>query len=155
MPLSNLDLVYGPGQPAVGTILSVGSLGSPLTYRPVGNAGNLKWDQSATTADVSNQGSPFKQKIPTMIDPGSLTLDLHYIPGSVGADSSGNEGHGFTSGLGSLFTQRLVVPWKLAFPDGTTEYFLGFISKYPIDANLEKDLMINMTIDVTGEPTYA
>lgn len=155
MSITNITLSYGPGEPTVGSVLYVGNLGSPTTYKPVGNAGNQKWNLKAKTADVTNQGTPWVQSIPTLLDAGTFTCDVHFIPSSGGSDTSGAMGHGFTSGLGSLFTQREILPWKLVYPDGTTEYFTGYISDFTQDMNLEKDLNVNMVITVIGEPIFA
>jgi hypothetical protein len=143
------------GEAAVGTVLSIGTTGSPTTYRPVGNAGNIKLPLKVNNADVTNQGTKWKRSIPTLFDGGSMTVDLHFIPISVGADTSGAQGHSFATGLGATFTQGLVVPWSLSFPDGTTWYFNGYISDFPIDANLEKDLMVALTIQIVGQPVFA
>jgi hypothetical protein len=158
MSLTNITLSGNQsagGLQAVGTILYYGAGGSPTTYKPVGNVGNIKWPLSVKTADVTNQGTNWTRSIPTLFEGGVMTCDLHWIPGSTGSDSSGAFGGGFTSGLGSVFTQGIVAPWKLIFPDGTTQYFTGYISKFPIDANLEKDLMVAMEITVMGEPIFA
>ena len=156
MSLTNITLPYNNnagGEAAVGTILSLGTVGSPTTYLPIGNMGNIKWNLKVKTADVTNQGTNWTRAIPTLYEGGTITGDLHFVPNS--ANTATIEGHSFATGLGSVFTQGTIAPWKLVFPDGTTWYLNGFITDFPIDANLEKDLMCAITITVVGEPTFA
>lgn len=158
MSLINVTLSYNNsagGEPAVGSVLFVGNPGSPTNYKPVGNAGNQKWDLKVKTADVTNQGTQWMRSIPTLFDGGKFTCDIHFIPSSAGNDSSGALGHSFATGLASYFTSGTILPWKLVFPDGTTEYFTGFITDFPIDMAVEKDLLVNMTITIIGEPIFA
>ena len=154
--IENITLSGGPGIPAVGSVLSVATPGSPITYRPLGNAGNQKWTLKRKTADVTNQGTPWTQIIGTLLDGGTFTCDLHFIPGSIALDSSGAFGHGFASGLGALFTQFLnaLYSWQLTFPNGDIIYFTGAITDYTMDMNLEKDLLVNLSIMVSGEPQF-
>lgn len=154
MSLTNINLSAGPGIAAVGSILSVATPGSPVTYRPVGNVGNQKWNMKRKTADVSNQGTAWTQTIGTLGDGGTFTADVHFIPGSVAADSSGAFGHGFISGLGYLYTNNITAYWSLTAPNGQIAYFVGFISDFPLDLNVEKDMMVNITITVSGEPIF-
>ena len=156
MSLTNITLPYNNsagGEAAVGSVLFVGSAGSPTTYLALGNAGNQKWNLKVKTADVTNQGTNWVRSIPTLYDAGTFTCDLHFVPSST--NTATIEGHSFASGVGSLFTTGSILPWKLVFPDATTWYFTGFITDFPIDMNLEKDLMVNLTITVIGEPTFA
>jgi hypothetical protein len=151
----NINLPYGSGEPGVNTILRLANLGSPQIYNPVGNVGNIKWGLKNKGADTTNQGVSFTQSIPTVTDVGTFTADLHFIPSSTGSDGvAGLEGHGFDSGLGQIFTLKQVRPWSVTFPDGTGAYFMGYILDFPIDAAIEKDLMVNMTIQVSGEPIF-
>ena len=156
MSLTNINLSAGPGQPSVGTILSVATPGSPLTYKPIGNIGDIKWNLKRKTADVSNQGTPFTQTIGTIFDGGTVTGKIHFIPGSAGNDSSGAFGHGFATGLGYVFTlfPNSTVYWQITTPLGQVVYFQGFISDFPLDFAVEKDITADITITVTGEPIF-
>lgn len=156
MSLQPINLSQGSGTPAVGTILSVSNLGSPQTFIPIGNASNIKWNLKMGQADTTNQGTGWKQSIPTLGDPGTMTCDIHFIPGSAGRDglSTGLEGHSFSSGLGYIFQNRQIRYYTLTFPDGTAEVFQAYISEFPIDADVTKDLMLHVTFQLTGQPTF-
>lgn len=156
MSLQNITLPYNNsagGEAAVGSILSVATPGSPTTYRALGNAGNMDWPLSVKEADVTNQGTPWTRSIPTLWDGGKFTCELHFIPSSVNVSTT-LEGHSFSTGLGEIFTQGLICSWQLAFPDGTTWYFTGFVMDFPIGMDLTKDLLVKLTIRVIGEPQF-
>jgi hypothetical protein len=156
MSIPNVTLAAGSGQAAVGSVLYIATNLSPNTFLPIGNQGDIKWDQKNKTADTTNQGLSFMQSIPTITDPGTVTVKMHMIPSSLSTDSSGNFGHGFTSGLGQIFTSKQIRQFKFVFSDGvTTEYFEGYITDFPIDAAVEKDIEVELKIQVTGEPIYA
>jgi hypothetical protein len=156
MSLINVTLPYNNsagGEAAVGSVLFVGTQGSPTIFLPLGNCGNMKWGMKVKTADVTNQGTNWTRSIPTLFEGGTFTCDIHFIPSA--ANTASIEGHSFTSGIGSLFTQAAILPWKLVFPDGTTEFFTGYMTDFPMDMNLDKDLMVALTITVIGQPVLA
>ena len=153
--VENITLTGGSGIPAVGTILSVLTQTSPGDYLAIGNAGNLKWSLKREIADTTNQGTPWKQSIATLYDGGTVTIDLHYIPGSPGIDTSGAFGHNFPTGLGSLFLQfNTLLSFSLTYPNGTQVFLNGHITEFAQTMDLTKDLMANVTITISGEPVW-
>lgn len=155
MSVVNVNL-NGGGQPTVGSVIFVANVGSPQTFNPLGNLGNWKWGMKTKSVDVTNQGTPWTQAIPTIRDGSTITLDIHFVPQSAGSDgTAGIEGHSFATGLGMIFTLGQTRSFKIVYPDGTTWYFTAFILDFPIDAQVEKDLMASLTLQVTGEPLFA
>lgn len=159
MSIENITLPQGSGLPSVGSILSIFT-GSPATYNPIGNISNLSWDMKAVTADTTNMGTAWKQHIVTLMDAGTISGDLYFIP-----DSSGNEGgivgHSFTDtdALGEIFATQasggdVSRSYTLDFPDGITFMFDATIDDFPIDMNVEKPLMSKIKFGVTGEPNF-
>jgi hypothetical protein len=158
--LENITLPEGSGLPSVGTILSI-FVGSPASYRPIGNLSNITWDLKAVTADTTNMGTPWKQHIVTLMDGGTLKADLYFIPASA-ADDAGIEGHSFADpdALGEIFATQasggdVSRAYSINFPDGTTYLFSATINDFPIDANVEKPLTVKISFGVTGEPQFA
>lgn len=143
------------GEAAVGSVLWIGTLGSPTTYQPVGNVGNESWPIKADVVDVTNQGTKWKRNLLTLFDGGKFSAEVFFIPNSTASDTSGAMGHSFSTGLGAIFTAGQPMPWKLVFPDGTVEYFVGPITDFPIEMDLTKALSIKMTISVSGAPIFA
>lgn len=146
------------GIPAVGCILYLLNLDSPGYYIPIGNLGNMKWEYQLKDADTTNQGTTWMQGIPTLNNPGELTADIHFIPDSQGVEGSisGIEGHSFLTGLGWIATQRQVRTWKQVWSNtaGNGFYNQGYITNFPIDMNIEKDLLANFKLKFSGAPTF-
>ena len=155
MAITPITLSQGSGEATVGSILYLLNLQSPAVYNPVGNVGNMKMGMKVKTADTTNQGTIWTQSIPTLLEGGTYTMDLHFIPGSAGTEEAvGIEGHGFISGLMWIFTQRQIRTWKLIWPDGSGVFFTAYITDAPVDMNLDKDLMAAIVITITGQPQF-
>jgi hypothetical protein len=115
----------------------------------------MKWNLKIMDADVTNQGTVWKQGIPTLRDGGTIVADLHFFPSSPGADLTGTlEGHSFVTGLGHIAVNADVRQYRLVWPDGAGMFFSAYITDFPIDMGLEKDLLSNFTLKVTGPPTF-
>jgi hypothetical protein len=156
MSIENITLSGGSGIPAVGTILSVLTQTSPGDYLAIGNMGNIDWPLSRATADTTNQGTPWKQSVGTLFTGGDISAEFHYVPGSAGIDPSGAFGHGFASGLGYLFTQlNTLLNFSITGPGGQQIFFTGHITKFPLAFDLTKDIMVKMTIEVSGQPVFS
>lgn len=156
MSLQNVTLSYGPGIPAVGSVLFLAVPGSPLVYKPIGNQGKCKWNPKRKNADVTNQGTIWSQSIGTLIDAGTMSVQIHYIPGSLGNDPSGNFGHSFSSGgLGSVFISfQTTFYFHYVWPNGADWFFTGYFSDFPLDMDFEKDIVLDLNIQVSGQPIF-
>ncbi len=155
MSLQNITLSQGAGIPAVGTILKLGNLGSPQVYNPIGNAGTQKWTLKTKSADTTNMGTAWTQSIPTLLDGGTYTVQTYFVPGSAGVDgTTGIEGHSFSSGLGYIYQNRQIRQFQLVFPDGTVELFSAYILDFTLSESVDKTLVLDMTLQVTGQPTF-
>jgi hypothetical protein len=153
--LVNINLTEGTGIPAVGSLLYILNLDAPSIYIPIGNLGNMKWGLKIMDADTTNQGTVWKQGIPTLRDGGTITGDLHLVPSSPGADLTGTlEGHSFVDGLGHIAVNADVRQYKLVWPDGAGMFFSAYITDFPVDMQIEKDLLCNITWKVSGPPTF-
>jgi predicted secreted protein len=101
-------------------------------------------------------GTPWTQSIPTLSDAGTYTGQFFYIPGSAGIDglSTGIEGHSFSSGLGYIYQNRQIRYWQSVDPDGTAQTFTAYITDYSITANVDKALILDITLRLTGFPVF-
>ena len=152
--------------PAIGTLLQVGNGQSPEIFNSIANIGDITGPGvQAAVVDVTSHtavSAPWRQKITTLLDPGTITMPIYFVPSSGAASGAGTyEGHNFTSGLGRLFANRGLSPgvpynWKIIFPDGvpTTYEFQGFIDKYSMDAKVAGVLMANLSLTITGVPSF-
>lgn len=139
-------------QPAINTLFKLGSAGCPQTFTAIANIGDMTGPgMSATVVDVTSHstGSPWRQKIVTLLDNGDITLPLFFLP----ADS----GHDASTGLLSVFTSRTLREYSLTFPDAaaTTWYFQGFVSKFNMKAAVSGVLTADVTFTLTAQPLLA
>jgi hypothetical protein len=156
--LTDVTLPEGSGIPAVGTVVSVSNLGSPPVFNPIGNQGNITENMKVEQADTTNQGTRWKQSIPTLFDPGTEVMDIHFIPSSPGQDGNvGIVGHKFTGGggsLGDMFLNQEIRTWQKEYPDGTIEQFQAYLLDFPVTSDVAKDLMLKLTLQRTGQPVF-
>lgn len=97
--------------------------------------------------DVSNQGSPqvgsnksaWREKIPGLSDPGSITFNLVYIKAAV------------TALFGLIAATQT---WNLTFPDGAIWSCSGFITELKDGTPLDDRMTVDVTIELTGTPTF-
>lgn len=153
--------------PAIGTLLQVGNGASPEIFNSIANIGDLSGPSvQAAVVDVTSHTStsaPWRLKIPTLLDPGTITFPLYFDPASGGASGAGTfEGHNWTTGLGRLFINRGLSPgipynWKIVFPDGvpTTYEFQGYITKYSQKEPVAGVLTADMELTLTGIPSFS
>lgn len=140
-------------QPAQNTLLQRGDNQSPESYTTVANVSSINGFQlSAKVNDVTSHstGNPWRQKIPTLLDAGSITFDLFFLPDSQGVQ--GNQ-RGHRDLLGD-FVSRYTRDWRLVFPDplATTWQAQGFISKFNQQAPVDSVLKAQIAIELTGDP---
>lgn len=154
MSLQNVNLASGSGIPAVGTILAVGNNGSPLVYNPIGNQAKITTSYKTDKADTTNQGSQWDQSIPTLLVGGEVSVEIFYIPDTPGQDgTTGLVGHAATSpgALVNMWANQEIRPWKLSWPDGSSQYFEAYILEQPVTSDpTGKALMMTMKLQITG-----
>lgn len=153
--------------PAIGTLLQVGNGQSPEIFNSIANIGDLTGPGVAgAVVDVTSHTStsaPWRQKIVTLLDPGTITLPLYFVPASGAPTGAGTfMGHSYTTGgVGSLFARRGLSPgvpfnWKIIYPDGnnSTDEFQAFLSKYSQKAPVAGVLTADLELTLTGIPSF-
>lgn len=143
-------------QPAINTLLALGSQGCPQTFTTIANLGTLTGpSMSGNVVDVTSHstGDPWRRKIVTLLDGGQVTAPLFFIPSSTGTDG----GHGASTGLLSVFTNRQLRWYRLIFPDSgaTTWYFQAYISTFNQNAPVDGVLNAEVTFEIVGQPILA
>jgi hypothetical protein len=145
-------------QPSINTLLAVGSAGSPQVFCTIANVGDITGPGfSAAVVDVTSHSNanPWRSKVTTLLDAGDLSTKVFFIPSSLGTNTAGQQfGHGFTSGLGYIFSQRQLREFSLTFPDAaaTTWYLQAYISKFSQTASVAGVLEMATTFTLTFEP---
>ncbi len=139
-------------QPAINTLFKLGTAGCPQTFSTIANVGDYTGpSMSGTIVDVTSHstGSPWRQKIVTLLDNGDISLPLFFIPSDSGHDAS--------TGLLSIFTTRALREYSITFPDpaATTWYVQGYVSKFNMKAPVAGVLTADVTFTLTAEPILA
>jgi len=118
---------------------------SPPNYVLQARIGNLDFAGIAIDmVDVSNQTSVAHRMLGTLLKSGDLTFDLYLEPSQT-QDTD-------------LFEIVLTAPpalqqWKVVLAesvDGSALLFNGYLSKFPIKADIGKALITNATISIDG-----
>ena len=147
-------------QAAEGTLLAIAQSGvSPAIYNTIANVGDITGPSiSATVVDVTSHSSaaPWRQKIPTLLDPGTISCKLFFVPGSNGSFGVPNTPFGLngTNGLLSVFKARTLNPYSLTFTDGTVYYFNAYCTKFSEVAMVAGVYEATVEFVVTGTPDY-
>lgn len=148
-------------QPAQNTLLKIATAGSPSVYNVIANVGDLNGPtMNGEVVDVTSHstGSPWRQRIVTLLNPGEISIPLFFIPSSPGTNTPNTPfGHNASTGLLSIFTSRALESYSVTFPDAaaTTWYFSGYITNFSQTAPVAGVLTAQVTFTMTGAPILA
>ena len=123
----------GPAQSVRGTLLQVGTAGSPETMYTIANATDVSLPIMSDTIDVTNVGNLWKVKIPTLLDLGKISFKIYWMMEEVTHRNSLNGG-GVAAGLRYLLVQQLVRDFQFIYPDGnlSTDAFPAYVTGFAI-----------------------
>ena len=128
------------------TRFKIGNGGSPEVFTAVAEVTTLTPPSQVfgeiQTTHLSTPGATHTYR-PTLADPGEVALTLNYIPG-------GTE----DAAIRALF-DRSTRNFEIEYPNGARVQFSGFARNFePQAVELEGLLTANVTIRVSGKPTY-
>lgn len=137
-------------QPAINTLVKRGDGGSPETFTTTALVSSIQGlSLSAMVQDVTthSNGTPWREKITTLLDAGELKFDLLFVP----TDPT----HSASAGLLSDMLARVKRNFKLVFPDpgATTWDFAAYVSKFDMQDPVDNVLKASVTLSATGQPT--
>jgi hypothetical protein len=142
---------------AINTLLQLGNGASPEVYTTVANVGDLTGPTlQATVVDVTSQstGSPWREKIVTLLDPGQVSCPLYFVPDDAGHQLLLNVFQTRASAFTSLTGGG--APWRLIFPDqdSTRWSFNAYISKFSTKEPVAGVITADFTLELTGSPNF-
>ncbi len=141
--------------PSKGCIIQLSPTQSPIAYQTVSHQGTITGlGMSVKMEDVSQQdsGHPFRDFVPTLIDPGSAAFVIFLQPASASHKL-----------LLKLFTDRgadgvagAPIPTQIVFSDValTTWPFNSFIQDFKCDEPVDGVIKANLTFKATGPVTF-
>jgi hypothetical protein len=138
--------------PAINTLLQYGNGNSPEGWTTVANVGDLSGPtMQAQVQDVTSQstGNYWRQKITTLLDAGTLSAPIYFVPNDAGhqalleifAGRSGNTGN--------------PTYWRILFPvaAGSVPWiFTGWLSKFSMKEPVAGVIEAAIDITFTGPP---
>lgn len=131
-------------------VLAIASLASPTVYTDIANTGDYTGPgRSYTVQDVSAHGHRARRKITTLLDEGSVSFPLWFIPGANVEPTHTDH----TNGLQGIFERGDLRSYSLRYKDSlsTAKFFNAYISKMsekgPVAGVLSAD--VELTIDDT------
>jgi Lambda phage tail tube protein, TTP len=157
LTLGLVGVAIASNQPAINTLLKIGTAGSPTTFGTIANVGDMTGPGfSAQIVDVTSHstGSPWRIKVPTLLDNGDITCKIFFIPSSPGSSDGTPFGHDAGSGLLAVFTNRQLREYSLTFPDptATTWYLSGYLTKFAMTAMVQGVLEASAAFTFVSEP---
>lgn len=140
--------------PSKGTIVQYQSTASPQAFTTITHQGSITGlGLTVKVEDVTSQdsGSPWRDFVPTLLDPGAISFDMFFQP----ALAAHKAVLALFTGRG-LTTPGEPIPFKLTFSDQalTIWLFSGFITDFKQTATVDGVLKAAVTIRATGQPTF-
>jgi hypothetical protein len=140
-------------QAAINTFLQLSDGNSPETLATVANVGDITGPTfQGAVVDVTSHstGNAWRQKIVTLLDPGTLSFPCFFIP-----NDSGHKrllGVFFNRGLPTL--PQANCDWALSFPTSprTVWNFSAWMSKFSMDMKVADVVRAGTELVLTGEP---
>jgi predicted secreted protein len=125
------------------------SMGEVLSFTPPTNA--------MGTIDITNHGTTdyFREFLPGLIDPGSLTFTANYICSTVASSDARNWCQGLIT---DLQASRTKIPWRFILSGTSTQnmwYGNGYITNYQLITANDQAVQYSVSLKVTGKPTFS
>jgi len=142
-----------PALAAEGTLLQMGNGSSPESWQTVANVGDISGPAfDSTIVDITSHSSqiPFRQKIPTLLDIGTITFKCFWVMTN---DTHRNALTGGFPGIRYAYFNRELVQIRLVYTDGTSSDAINaYVTKLGQMAAVAGVYEMNVTITGTGSP---
>ena len=137
---------------AKGTVFSFGNAATTPTYSTVAEIKTIQFSGGKVDfEDVTNMDSPgaFREKVPTLLDGGDLSLSGNYISGDAGRLA-----------FNTAYLGRTLIACKVVLPlaagqttSGDSFTFNGYVSENNVDLQFDKSVSFSAKITITGPVT--
>ena len=137
---------------AFGTLLKMGAGtgGTAETFTTIAEVGDIDGpSDSVDTIEVTNHSSSGARKefVAGLIDSGEVSFPINWIPS--------NATHDETTGLEYVKNQRAIRNFHIIFPDATQLAFEALVTKFARKAPVADKLSADITLKVSGAPTWS
>ncbi len=153
--MSGLVKANGTPTEPLQLFLAANPVTSPQTYTAVANTGDFTGPgMSAAVVDVSAHGDPWRRKISTLKDPGTVAFPCWFV--TTEPSLAGNP-----NALADLFLTQDLRSWQLAFADDTTGliteslcFFNAFVSKFSLKGPVAGVLSADTELTIDGDIVF-
>src|SRR5580693_2795186 len=133
-------MAYNPTSliaPAVGVeglLLLMGTGTSPETLACIANATDLNLPIIAETQDVTNVGSNWRIRFPTLHDMGKISFKIFWVMVEPTHRNSGASGGTIADGLRYCLVNNVLANFAFVYPDGnnSTDAFPAYVTGFSI-----------------------
>ena len=138
------------GQPAITTVLRLGTNASPPVYTAgaIANVGDMTGpDLKKTVTETTSHSSQWETNIPTLMAGGTVKFPVFWF--------TGDTGQATLLALWAQFGSNGIRWWELAFTDGSsTWHFEASISDLQIKAPVKGVYTGELTLQITGQVQF-
>lgn len=141
--------------PVAGLTISIGNAASPEVMSVIANVTDYSQAMKQTIVMVTNVGDAYVRRQPTLLDPGTPTFKIFWIPLETSHRNS-NNGGAIADGLRFLFIQRLLRDVQIGYPadpNGNTETdaFKAFVTDFGITGKTGGVFEANITLGINDQ----
>jgi predicted secreted protein len=125
------------------------SMGEVLSVTPPTNA--------MGTIDITNHGTTdyFREFLPGMVDPGTVTFTANYITSTVASSDSREWCENLIT---DIMAARTKIPWRFYLSGTSTQNAWqgsGYITNYQLITPNDQAVSYSVSLKVTGKPTFS
>ncbi len=136
---------------AYDVLLKIGNGATSETFTTIAEVRDIDGPELELEAKevTSHDSGGWREYIGTLLTGGEVSFDLNFIPT--------NATHSHTSGLINDMVDRTKRNFQLVFPttSPTTWAFTALVTGFKPSAGVEDELLAEVTLQVTGQPTLA
>lgn len=134
-----------------GVLLKIGDGGGSEVFTTIAEVRDIEGPELELEAKevTSHDSAGWREYIGTLLSGGEVSFDLNFIPT--------NATQSYSAGLIRDMVNRTKRNFRIVFPDGgsTTWTFAALVTNFKPSAAVEDELMAEVTLQVSGQPTLA
>lgn len=138
--------LVGPAQKFTGFTLQRSTGGSPPAWTTTVNISDYSIPMMSEKVDVTNSGDTWRRRIPTLLDMGSVTLKVFWVPTE---PTHNNEPNGFRY----LLLNQTLSTWRAYYPDGSYDIFPAYVTGFKITGSVGGVFSGDLELSNSGAPT--
>lgn len=155
MPSYNPTSTIAPAVGVEGLLLLMGTGTSPENLACIANAMDLDLPIIAETQDVTNVGSNWRIRFPTLHDMGKITFTIFWVMEEPTHRNDGGTGGSVADGLRYCLVNNILANFAFVYPDGngSTDAFPAYVTGFSITGKVGDVFRAKIELSNSGPPT--